>query len=73
MKLYTFEYYHPPTATWRVWFSPSKESVIIDRGEYLKYADNEEWVKPWKKIKVDVTPESLCELLNSIIEAMDEE
>jgi hypothetical protein len=71
MKLYTFEYYHPPTDSWRPCFAASEEKILIERGEYLKYTNNFKWVRPWKTIDVNVSPEDLCKLLNGIVETME--
>ena len=67
MRIYHFDYYSPDCG-WRRHYSPSKEAVIIDRGEYVKYAEEEDWVSGWGFTDLKPNAESICEALNSLNE-----
>lgn len=67
MRIYHFEYYSPDFG-WRRHFSPTKEAVIIDRGEYVKYAEEEDWVKGWWFTDLKPDAESICEMINKLNE-----
>ena len=67
MRIYHFDYYSPDCG-WRRHYSPSKEAVVIDRGEYVKYAEQEDWVRGWGFTDLKPNAESICEALNSLNE-----
>lgn len=68
MRLYTFKYYSPVSNTWLTHYSPSKEAVLTARGEYVKYAEEDGWVRGWSILEINPSEENLCELLNMATE-----